>query len=135
MRNIIFLLLFFVAGCAGDYKNNMNNGYIFVRTNADNHSIIDKNQSTIITTNIIRYVFNEEWVIGFRENSRHPDDPSSQQPEGYFALKTSNGDLLLGINKSKIKAFIRDKELNKQKFQRCIIKKCHTIDSVSEIVP
>lgn len=134
MRNAIFLLLFFMVGCLGDYRNDMGNGYTFVRTNAENHSIINENQSIIVTTNIIRYVFNEDWIIGFRKLSKHSDDPSSKQPEGYFSLKTSDGDLSLGLNESDIKAFILDKELNNQKFQLCALKNCNPVDSVLEIV-
>ncbi len=135
MRKIIFFLLFFMSGCFGDYKNNMGNGYAFVRTNADNHSIIASgSQSIIVTTNVIRYAFNENWIIGFREFSKHSDDPSSKQPEGYFAIKTSNKDLLLGMNESDMKSFILDKELNNQKFQLYAVRNCNPVDSVLKIV-
>ncbi len=135
MKKIIFCLLFFMVGCFGDYKNDMGNGYTFVRTNADNHSIIASgSQSIIITTNVIRYAFNKDWIIGFRDLSKHSDDPSSKQSEGYFAIKTSNKDLLLGMNESDMKSFILNEELNNQKFQLCAVRNCNPVDSVLKIV-
>nr|CAA6814352.1 MAG: Unknown protein [uncultured Thiotrichaceae bacterium] len=133
MKSITFFLLFFMAGCLGDYKNDMGNGYTFARTNTDNHSIINEGQSIIVTTNITRYVFNGDWIIGYRKFSKNSDDPSSKQPEGYFVLKTSNGGLSLGIDENDMKAFILDKELNSQKFQICVMRNCNPVDSALEI--
>lgn len=133
MKVLIILVLLALAGCANDHHD-MQNGYLHVHSNTSDQHIINQRQHTVIETNVIRYAYNQNWIIGYKVASLQNDLPQATQAQGYFYLDIKRNTLNNGLSKSKLQAFIIKQGLEQQTFQVCQHQQCSSNKSLFSIL-
>jgi len=130
MKNIMLLsAILSIMGCnSGDYRLDLENGFSYVRTNAQNHVITNSQQKVIVDSNIIHYAYNSQWVIGNRIPSKAPDSETTQ-PYGYFLINAATREVVWKSSKYALQELIKKNYLESMAFTTCEKQQCkHSVD-------